>query len=119
MAHHNAGFMAVSQANLPKTPLAFQGYVRAYFTEVQIGSEIYYVAIRTDGSIEGRRHHEKGVAPSHNVEVDEFKGGLDEGERLSDWIRREQEKARKGHPSLIFSFSRSWNDGCLESMIGD
>lgn len=82
--------MITRVADLPKTPAAFQEYVRDWFREREVLGVPCLVA-------EGRMHvtyddyaskgRSPGFAPSHSVDNRSYKTGLPEGQDLNDWMR--------------------------------
>lgn len=120
MAYRSAGYMEVKAADLPKAPPAFQEYVRTYFQELKKGDETYFVAMTTIGRLSPhRRSAEKGVAPIHSVEVDQFKQGLEEGKKLSEWLRSESRKAEQGGETILYTYNAEWDDGTISCAIDD
>lgn len=120
MAYRSAGYMEVKAADLPKAPAAFQEYVRTYFAEVKKGGEPYFVAMATSGRLSPhRRSTEKGVAPTHSADVDQFTQGFEEGGRLSEWMRAEMRKARKGEDTILYTYNADWDDGTISCVVED
>jgi hypothetical protein len=88
--------MIVDPAILKDAPKAFQDYVKEFFKERELFGKKCFVAARLT-SYDWR--HEKGIAPSHGVDLMRFKGGLPDGMDLNEWIRQ-QEKKKAGIWSL-------------------
>ncbi|MFH1088776.1 MAG: hypothetical protein V1719_02955 [Patescibacteria group bacterium] len=90
--------------------------------EIDSKGEIFLVAITTSSGIRRSGHNsrpvDKGVAPLGGglAKYDKMGDGLPEGMGLDDWIHAER---RKGGESPIMSFYVSWDDGCIESVVGD
>lgn len=115
MAHQNGEFMAVNAKQLDKQPKAFQDYVKRYFKRTYFLGIDAYVAILTTGGVNCLRKLEKGVAPSHFVDLNEFTEGLPEGMSLGEWIRT---KASKRTRSISVHFA-SWEDGSISCVFDD
>jgi len=98
----------ISNKRLPTTPKAFQNYVLKFFKKVKFQGKNYWAAFLTIQS--PKSSVIKGIAPSHNVDLIEFKEDLPKGKNLNDWMMQAIKQ------KIIFSFSQSWDDGCLEEL---
>lgn len=102
--YHNNKIMAFPVANLADSslPKALLDYIEKYFLPQTIFGTDCMVAFCT---ICFAATAPKGVAPSHAVEVDQFKDGLHET-TLSSWLRQ--------HSNLYWEFYRSWDDNSMQ-----
>ena len=110
--------MLVKADRLSRAPKAFQDYVKDHFLKMEIFGIKCYVAIKARSfkrNFYGGRPNPEGVCPSHSADMSEYKEGLPKDLELSEWVKRELKKKN----SFIFEFSKSWDDGCISSMVGD
>jgi hypothetical protein len=85
-----ASIIIVKKADLPKTPEAFQQYVKDYFLPRKVFGEPCMVAqahVIHPTSPNGWRKG-IGLAPAHSCELSVYTGGLKKGESVGDWIRK-------------------------------
>lgn len=109
MSQISVTFLSIRAEDLPRTPKAFQSYVRAYFREVKLHNQCCFVAVQQPYWLSEPRGKTKGIAPSHTGQINRFQGGLQSGQELSNWIRSEK---AKGEKSLLFTFEGNWDDCC-------
>ena len=87
--------MIVDPAILKDAPKAFRDYVETYFVRRTILGRPCLVAGRSV-SFSGFPGHgnklQKGIAPSHSMNLSRWKDGLKKDETLSEWIRKREEK---------------------------
>lgn len=73
---------------LPEAPLAFQQYVEEFFVKKKLlGREVLYAATVLSMNYSYGRV-EKGVAPSHSVDLMRFKDGLKKDQSLNEWMSK-------------------------------
>ena len=79
--------------DLPKTPGAFQEYVKDWFKEKSVLGVPCVVAegqLFVDFNFYERKGKSPGCAPSHSVDLASYKAGLPKGQSLNDWIRKSE-----------------------------
>lgn len=84
-----ATIIIVKKADLPKTPEAFQQYVKDYFLPRQVFGELCMVAqahVIHPTSPNGWRKG-IGLAPAHSVDLSVYTAGL-KGESLNGWMHK-------------------------------
>jgi len=99
--HKSAGVMIIQAKVLddPTTPKAVLDYVQRYFARQTIFSVDCYIAIRHLSVGHGNT---PGIAPCHSCDVDYYRDGL-EDVSLSSWLKANE---------YVFTYSKSWEDGC-------
>lgn len=116
MSSKDASIMLVRAGTLHTHPQAFQKYVNQYFELKDIGGIEYYVAFLTLGLSNVPYQSPIGVARRHSCDVNFFKGGLPNGQGLSDWISAQ---LRNPAQKDIIRISKDWDDGCVGSFSED
>jgi hypothetical protein len=112
--HQNASLTLVQASKLPTYPKALQQFVEKYFDKMSIAGEIYFVAFGTL-SYSPHQNNRKGVAPRHNLDLQDYKEGLPKGVELGDWITSQAKKEESG----IVEYYKSWDDGCCGIVTDD
>lgn len=116
MSHEKARVMLVKAKTLRTQPQAFQDYINQYFELKNIGGVEYYFAFLILSLSNLSCKAPKGVARGHGCDIDLFKAGLPDGQRLSDWI---YSKLQDHEQTDIIQISKDWDNGCIGSLSED
>jgi hypothetical protein len=87
--------MVVRKECLSETPKAFQRYVADWFRYKDVLGIDCMVAsgkLHVDHNFYGRRGKAAGVAPTHSVDLQEYKEGLAKDQSLNDWMHKNEGK---------------------------
>ncbi len=96
----------VEASRLPDLPLAFQQYVERYFAPTEIFGTLVLYAFQALHLKELDRRPARGVAPSHSVDISQYRDGLN-GQSLAEWISGAVTQG------LILRLGAGWDDGTL------
>lgn len=116
MSHKDASIVFVKAETLRVHPQAFQDYINQYFELKNIGGVEYYFAFLVLSLSNLSYQAPKGVARGHGCDIDLFKAGLPDNQRLSDWIYT---KLKDPEQKDIIRISKDWDDGCIGSYRED